>query len=438
MKNNGKNQSGDDSCSVSEAASLLGVSIPTLKRMVADGQIEGFRTPGGHLRILSESIQELREGRKAQASPIREPSSVLRDRRERLEELVLESQELRARREVEKLRREEDDEAERRESEAQARERGAAEREATLELERERLEREQEEERRRRESKRRLSDFHHRWLEKAAEVLAARELNWLSAVQHKEVLDTLDIEIKSRQLQDEPRMRQVLIHTIAAVIEPWLVSREARKERERLLENAVRSLPFGATDRDKAHAAAAVREALSTLRSDAADFEVQAGIQAAIDPIRASVEWRRMTERLTSWAVGQLPWGSTDQDEARLHRKCEQILSELPENVSEIEAREALHQAVREARECVEDRKELNRRQEQKARLVQHGVTEVSYYLLKLNRAGEISNEEYRDSEFTASLKEAVKEELESELSGDEEINEVKELVREIIDDELS
>ena len=145
-----------------------------------------------------------------------------------------------------------------------------------------------------------------------------------------------------------------------------------------------------------------------------------------------------MTERLTTWALGQLPWGSTDQDEARLHRKCEQILSELPENVSKIEAREALQQAVREARVRVEERKELKRRQEEKPRLVQQGLAEVSYYLLKLNRAGEISNEEYRDSEFIASLKEAVKEELESELSGEEEVSEVKELVREIIDDELN
>jgi hypothetical protein len=44
MKNSVKNRSADDSHSASDAAALLGVSIPTLRRMVKEGTLEGFRT----------------------------------------------------------------------------------------------------------------------------------------------------------------------------------------------------------------------------------------------------------------------------------------------------------------------------------------------------------------------------------------------------------
>src|SRR5205823_15117749 len=90
MKNSDKNRSAA-SYSASEAAEVLGVSIPTLRRMVERGTLEGFQTPGGHLRIVPESIEALREQRR-QPRPVREASPVLHNRRERLEELTLEAQ----------------------------------------------------------------------------------------------------------------------------------------------------------------------------------------------------------------------------------------------------------------------------------------------------------------------------------------------------------
>jgi F0F1-type ATP synthase epsilon subunit len=64
---------------------------------------------------------------------------VLQNRRERLEELTLEAQEHRARRELDKLRAEEQEEEDRREAEAEAREREAVQRQAEIELARDRL-----------------------------------------------------------------------------------------------------------------------------------------------------------------------------------------------------------------------------------------------------------------------------------------------------------
>jgi len=78
----------------------LGVSIPTLKRMAAEGRLESFRTPGGHLRILGESVDAVRDHPQTQPRPVRDASPVLQNRRERLEELTLEAQERRAKREL--------------------------------------------------------------------------------------------------------------------------------------------------------------------------------------------------------------------------------------------------------------------------------------------------------------------------------------------------
>ena len=101
VKKAAKIRSGAESLSVSEAAAALGISTPTVKRMVAEDRLESFRTPGGHLRITAESIEAVREQRHVRPRPVREASPVLQNRRERLEELTLEAQEHRARRDLE-------------------------------------------------------------------------------------------------------------------------------------------------------------------------------------------------------------------------------------------------------------------------------------------------------------------------------------------------
>src|SRR3989442_2681276 len=106
------------SYSAAEAARLLRVSIPTLKRMCAAGEIPCFRTPGGHLRIPADGLKNFQG--KASRSTTSAPSSVLATRRERVEELNLEGQELRASRDLEKLRAEQDQEEERRAAQVQA------------------------------------------------------------------------------------------------------------------------------------------------------------------------------------------------------------------------------------------------------------------------------------------------------------------------------
>ena len=165
------------SYSAPEAARLLRVSIPTLKRMCKGGEIPCFRTPGGHLRIPADGLKNFQG--KGSGSTTSAPSSVLVNRRERLEELNLEGQELRAQRELRKLRNEEAAEAEQRRAEAEQRQGEAKRRAQTAEQDRiDRLHREAEERKRQAEVQR-VADFRRRWLNVAER--KADEVGWLSA-----------------------------------------------------------------------------------------------------------------------------------------------------------------------------------------------------------------------------------------------------------------
>jgi excisionase family DNA binding protein len=448
VKNTSKNRSEAESRSVSEAAAVLGVSVPTVKRMVAEGRLEAYRTPGNHLRIQTESIESLRDGQRTRPRPVREASPVLQNRRERLEELTLEAQEHRARRELEKLSAEEQEEAHRREAAAEARGEEAAQRQAEIELERDRLEFEkaQEEARReeqqaqeeqRRAAERELATFRCRWREKAAEALTAYQYRWLSATQSKEILEGLEAEIERRQPLEESRMAVIIARSLEALVQPFRAARDAQERRQKLTTEALWRLPLSATEAERVKATAAIRDALARFDCSAEESEMRVAAQEAVLPFRQGIERRQLDAKLLDWAIHQLPWHRTDRDEARIRRECSEIFADLPLDVTEAEGKDAVEPTVREASEEIKQRQAEKERQTRKVNLIQQGVAEVSCYLLQLRRNQEIAAEDYLDSEFTADLAEAVRRVLEADLTGDETTSEVRKLCREIIDGEL-
>src|SRR5207248_9672132 len=128
------------------------------------------------------------------------------NRRERLEELTIEAQELRAKRELEKLRREQAEDEEQRQAEAEARDLEAAEQREAVRLEQRRFEREQQRELERQEAEHEQTECHCRWLGTVTQTLSAREASWLSAAERKEIMDALEAEIERRTPKDEPLM----------------------------------------------------------------------------------------------------------------------------------------------------------------------------------------------------------------------------------------
>jgi hypothetical protein len=252
-------------------------------------------------------------------------------------------------------------------------------------------------------------------------------------------MDGLEAEIKRRTPEDAPRMSAILAQSVEALLEPMIAARKAQQERQSIADTALSGLLFfAATDTEKAQASEAVRKALAALPDDARDIELRAAAEEATRPIQTVVERRLLETRMRNWAISQLPSGGDDRDKARLSRDCRDILADLPPDVSEAEAKEALEPTVTEACQDIQQRQAEKARQARKGNLIQQGVDEVSSYLVELKRQGEISDEECCDTEFTADLKEAVQSGLEADLTGDEMATQVHKLARRIIDRELA
>lgn len=49
-----------------DAATRIGVTVPTLKRWAAEGRIAYIRTPGGHYRYTAEDVERIRKQRRLQ------------------------------------------------------------------------------------------------------------------------------------------------------------------------------------------------------------------------------------------------------------------------------------------------------------------------------------------------------------------------------------
>lgn len=70
-------RSGTDVVGTKEAAELLHVSVATVQKMVERGELEAWRTEGGHRRIPLRSILELTRSRTSVAPPAGRPLSIL-------------------------------------------------------------------------------------------------------------------------------------------------------------------------------------------------------------------------------------------------------------------------------------------------------------------------------------------------------------------------
>ncbi|MBK1686574.1 response regulator [Rubrivivax gelatinosus] len=70
-----------DTYSTLEVARLLGMAVRSVQMMVDRGELEAWKTPGGHRRISRDSVERWREGRRsgpARSQPIPRPASAAR------------------------------------------------------------------------------------------------------------------------------------------------------------------------------------------------------------------------------------------------------------------------------------------------------------------------------------------------------------------------
>jgi len=218
----------DSGLTAAEAARALRVSIPTLKQLCARGALASYRTPGGHLRISARAVEDYRNPMKPTRSD-RAPCGVIQNRREHVEELNLEAQEVRAKRELAKLRRE--DEEERHQAEQQLE---LAEQERRDLDERARAERQEQATRQARERRRRA--WETKWFEFAAKSLPGGVPNEIKFFVQRAVRERLS---ECAPDESDRVVETLVLSACEEALEPW----KRRNEIEEIIEVAQRELP---------------------------------------------------------------------------------------------------------------------------------------------------------------------------------------------------
>lgn len=62
-----------DTCSTTEAAQRLGMAVRSVQLMVDRGELQAWKTPGGHRRILRSSLEAWLAGRSGAPAPVQAP-----------------------------------------------------------------------------------------------------------------------------------------------------------------------------------------------------------------------------------------------------------------------------------------------------------------------------------------------------------------------------
>jgi excisionase family DNA binding protein len=78
-------------CSTSEAAKALGISVRTAQLWVENGRLQAWKTPGGHRRILREAVDQLIEQQQMSSRPLNAHLSIVVLEDERLPHEALKS-----------------------------------------------------------------------------------------------------------------------------------------------------------------------------------------------------------------------------------------------------------------------------------------------------------------------------------------------------------
>ncbi len=340
-------QSTGEGIPVSQVTRLTGFSVRTIKRRCDAGQLASFRSPGGHVRVVKADLERFL--RRGSPNPV-STSSVLQNRRERIEELNLEAQELRAKREIEKLRAEDAEAERRREAAAQAEELAdeRAREESRLQVAREGQRRAAEQRQAEAEQERR--EWVNGWVAWALNSVPKDAPREVALDVHQSVEEAL---AKFSPEQPQSVVQRLVLAGVDKALVPWRRS----KEIEKAIQSARKELPVS---------------------------------------VRTLSEYFEPTE----WEV-------------RAMRAARVATSQLPSDAAFEEIRAAGVQAGKQIASEYEREQARQQRERYKKFLVDIGVGHVSCYLSKLHSDGEIWDEDFdRKSELENAVRKALEDRL--------------------------
>lgn len=317
----------EKSYSPAQAAKIAGIGRSTIQRAVDDGDLSAFKTPGGHTRIPAASLdafmnQNLSSGRAAASTPLNHRREILESKKLRLQEAAVD-EELREIREDKRARAKE-----------RRREKARIERQQEIRLreqenEARRIELTAEESRRREDRKLRESQFRRRWTDRCfsacsaastspasvfdipagdwlrlrearTELLGRHDTDWLESSQRKQIFEALRAEVERHQPEEE----EVIALHLRAVAEPLVQKFEHHHQvqlmRQSEAEAIIKNLPIGASDFERGRVREAVREQLSEIPAAADREEVRLRLNRATAAIRRKISGRLETLKLNS------------------------------------------------------------------------------------------------------------------------------------------
>lgn len=405
-----------DLLSTSQAADFLGVSLRTFKRHVAQGKIVPHtKSPGGHWRFKQYDLESLQQPvAPAQSSPI------LRQKRDRVEELNLALQEKKAKMALHELEDEERDRVEREEAAREEQERVA--RRMRLEAQSEQARRQREREQVRDEA--RAAQAYREWeAERLREVLhglpqgvpPGLRLAVTEAVRHKLP------ELYESTGHAEDLVELSLRAIVEKVLRPWRRGQEA----EKVANEALNQLPFFARGSFGDWERQAKQRALAAISAlpETATFEQMAvAARLAVKEVAQEYEYNEKCASSLSAVRGSLSWQlpfTGSRATAKAEEAVRAAFAALPIGASSAEFDAARQEALapfiaaeaeaRAEREAAQAKVKLEREADMY-------LYRVDSYLAKLEADPDGWNFEGKRHQYAEQIKQEIKRDLIEEL----------------------
>lgn len=425
MNNQSKNVDIPDNgaVTVGVAAKYLGLSVKSVKRLSEVGKLRSFRTEGGHVRFLRADLDAYRQSRQSRVASVGLPapvgaSSVLQTKREQIEGINLDVQEIRAKTE---LRKAQELEAEiERNKKRESRARILATRAALTREENERSRQQAEQER---------ATFVNKW----RRWMFGRIPGWASPQQRQ----CFESELQSAISQCEPsqgdqEISEFLETVIQCVVGPWLNARFEKARIEKLIDQKAGELPRGATEPDRLRAISTGRMALAALPSGC---DVSDVIGKAIEPIGREIIQRQVLSRRNQLIDDASGWGvlgfsATAEEKAEATAAVRSVLSGLSLEASQQEEHTLMAGAIAPIRRRIEGRTSAEQR---KAKMEKAKSNLIFWAMLRVDRYCD-ENDINVDAEEKTEFERVVRRRLGDELSGEESQDEANEIALQIAD----
>lgn len=305
------------SYSPAAAGRKAGLSRSTIQRLISDGDLSSFKTPGGHVRIPAESLEEFLQRRNGKRTAVN--SSALDRRREILESKRLRLQEASVDEELREVRAERRARAASKREERERREREQEIRAQQEENEARRIEFEEEQARQRVARRILESNFRSRWkglcvtacsfastsplsntpyrerdaIKAARRDLFGREdLDWLGSSEKSEIFRALSAEVDRREPEDEGAMVRYLRPVAQPLLRRFDHQRQLRLMQQEVADSILRDLPTKASDFERGKVRGILREQLTTIPAAADREEVSMRLARATAGVRKRIDQR--------------------------------------------------------------------------------------------------------------------------------------------------